>query len=843
MKKWAPWILATIFALIIYHIKYGLATLQPSNISWLMSVRHDWGTHYLGWAFFKSEPWHFPIGKITGYNYPVGTNVGFTDSIPLLAIFFKLFAPLLPDDFQYFGIWLFLCHLLAGYFTILLFRLFKINWIITLAAVVFVVTNPVLIYRGMHPALCAHWLLIGSIYIYFLGPHTTGTNKILLFQFFLLTLSALINPYMCGMVLGLTFATTVRLCFFDKVLRKQHFFAYLAACLFSVLLLWYLTGLVEFGGKEDLGVGGAYGLYSLNLNALFDPGGYSSILPKLKHMSPLQYEGYMYLGFGMLLLLSLFLFYRGYIFIQRRMTGGKSAEPAKTAKGAKSVIPLLALATLYAIFSITLVFTFNDRVLFRLPAPSFFVNLEEIFRASARFFWTPYYLIILFTIIGIAKTKINPLITSSVILLALIVQLYDIKLLLMRRNLTYGSYTPPMDNKSWLLLMSQFDEILAIPPFYSPAIRPMDYQDFCYLALKAGKPINMAYVARSDSRAMRRYSDSLTEMVQSGRLSPKALYITDALSLEQFSLALQSGAGRLNALDGCYYIFSKDLKNEAIDSLTKKLNALQKGRLDSAINSIAKRTEFVKAGKIPVVENKSINYNLESIKMVRGILTIHGWAVEDSTPDNSEDSVFVFLSSGDKTYWASTVLSEREDIARAYPKSNIHHAGFNLFAFTDSVQMGRYHVGIFIRDAHGRYVKQTTGTDIKVKLPEFAIPENINRLPVTGTIRYDLNLNDKNAEFDVSGWAALENQDADSCTIRLVLKGKEHIYAFVTESVHRQDVTAAFKNKYKLDNSGYLVEIAKDSLAKDKYQFGILIRDLRNNSEKIMMTDHAIDIR
>jgi hypothetical protein len=115
-KSWLPWIVATIAVIIIFHISYGLSALQPSNVSWLMTVRHDWGTHYLGWAFYKNEPWQFPLGKVDGYNFPVGTNVGYTDSIPLLAIFFKVFAPLLSSDFQYFGIWLFLCHLLAAYF-------------------------------------------------------------------------------------------------------------------------------------------------------------------------------------------------------------------------------------------------------------------------------------------------------------------------------------------------------------------------------------------------------------------------------------------------------------------------------------------------------------------------------------------------------------------------------------------------------------------------------------------------------------------------------------------------------------------------------------------------------
>ena len=76
--------------------------------------------------------------------------------------------------------------------------------------------------------------------------------------------------------------------------------------------------------------------------------------------------------------------------------------------------------------------------------------------------------------------------------------------------MSYGTYKPPMDNADWIYLMSQFDEVLFFPAFSSPRIRSMDYQDFSYLALKAGKPVNLAYLAREDSRAMQRFSDSLT---------------------------------------------------------------------------------------------------------------------------------------------------------------------------------------------------------------------------------------------------------------------------------------------------------------------------------------------
>ena len=349
MKQRILWICATVIVIIIYHICYGLNTLLPTNINWLMSARHDWGTHYLGWAFFKNEAWHFPLGQVNGYNYPVGTNVGFTDSIPLMAIFFKLFAPLLSGDFQYFGIWLFLCHLLAAYFTILLFRLFKINFVITLAAAAFIAANPVLIHRGMHPALCAQWLLIACTYFYFLTPKITRPNKILVYQFVVLTLSSLINPYLCAIVMGFTFATPVKLCFIDKVLARKQFFIYLAISVLSVLLIWYITGMISFGKKEDLGVGGAYGLYTMNLNSLYNAGGWSALTHAFDWVSWHQYEGFMYLGAGILLLVLILFLYHAFSFIKGRIQKSKSSEKASIRNTRNNrLTPLLVLVALCA---------------------------------------------------------------------------------------------------------------------------------------------------------------------------------------------------------------------------------------------------------------------------------------------------------------------------------------------------------------------------------------------------------------------------------------------------------------------------------------------------------------
>ena len=83
----------------------GLRVLTPTEFGWVM--QGDWRIHFLGWQFFRNEPWHWPPGRIEGYLHaPAGTAIGFTDSIPLVAFAPKPFSGLLPVTFQYLGIWL-----------------------------------------------------------------------------------------------------------------------------------------------------------------------------------------------------------------------------------------------------------------------------------------------------------------------------------------------------------------------------------------------------------------------------------------------------------------------------------------------------------------------------------------------------------------------------------------------------------------------------------------------------------------------------------------------------------------------------------------------------------------
>ena len=824
---------------IIYHICYGLETLIPTNISWLMTAMHDWGTHYLGWYFYKTEPWHFPLGSVHNYFAPIGTNVGFTDSIPLLAILFKLFAPLLSEDFQYFGLWLYLCHLLAAYFTIKIFQLFKVNPVYTFLAVIFIAANPVLVYRGLHPALCAHWIFLASLYLYFLPA--ISARRILLYQLVLLIISGLVNPYICFMSLGFTFIIPLKLVFFDKIIKKKYFFFYLILSAMSILGIWYLVGFIDFKSKEELGVQGAYGLYSLNLNSLYNAGGFSKILPDFKHVSWHQYEGFMYLGVGIMLLISFLIFYAAYLLIERMKAKQKSIFFANINR---SLIPLSTLVVILTLFSITNIVTFNDQILLKIPVPNLLKKIGEVFRASARFFWIPYYLILLFSIIAIARVHINKLIKLTVILIALFIQFYDIKLLMTHRHLAYGSYEPPLDNNSWTTLIRHFDKVEFFPAFESHQLTSMDYQYFCFLTAGLRKPINIGYVARSDSKGMKIYSDSLTKMLEEGKISSKSLYVTTDRYLDRFSLLLLSESVELNFLDGYYYIFSKNNNDSEIFALSKKLNEKNKEKLDSVLEKVAKRITFTEIKKMESPKKENITYFIQRLNVGKTYVSIDGFAFAESTQNNKGDSIFITLSSEDKTYITTSKIQSRPDITTYFKRSYLEDAGFGAISFFNDIPDGKYNLGIAIKTLKGEFIYQPTEHIIKVGLLEYAIAQKTQSLPEVGNIIYGLDDDikaDKNF-ITLSGWAAYENQGAEDCKINLFLKSDTNIYICETDARDRPDVTEAFKNKFNLTHSGFAVKLLKSSLPNGKYQVGFLIINKKNQKENIKFTDKVIDI-
>ncbi len=74
----------------------GVDNLSFINGKWLAA--HDVTSDILSWKFFKDDIWRFPLGSNPNYGMDIGSGIAFSGSIPIMAIFFKLFANILPDN-------------------------------------------------------------------------------------------------------------------------------------------------------------------------------------------------------------------------------------------------------------------------------------------------------------------------------------------------------------------------------------------------------------------------------------------------------------------------------------------------------------------------------------------------------------------------------------------------------------------------------------------------------------------------------------------------------------------------------------------------------------------------
>lgn len=166
---------AALLGAIFFLLLYGVRVLDPTNISWILNDDGDPTQHYFGWEFYRDSQVHLPyLGMSYATVYPYRTSIIYTDSIPLLAVFFKIFSALLPANFQYLGIWGLFCFMAQGFFGQ------KIVWRIsgaesrgavvrwgTVVSTLLFLLYPVLTVRMFgHTALAGNWLILMGIWLW-----------------------------------------------------------------------------------------------------------------------------------------------------------------------------------------------------------------------------------------------------------------------------------------------------------------------------------------------------------------------------------------------------------------------------------------------------------------------------------------------------------------------------------------------------------------------------------------------------------------------------------------------------------------------------------------------------
>lgn len=442
MKRININIVAALLGGIAFVLIYGVKILNPLYTDWLLTGG-DLSQHYLGWEFFRRSDWYFPLGLTDQLAYPLKTSVIYTDSIPIFAVFFKLFRSILPQQFQYFGIWGLLCFVLQGYYAAKILGERSSSKTVILAGSIFFIVSPIMVFRMYyHTALAAHWLILLAIYFYF--KHEKEYRDIFkpVMQWGILgILIGSIHLYfvpMCGAILlGYILCSIWK----ERKIRIRFFYPGISFSVGLFLTVYLLGG---FSSGADTGTNNL-GLFSFNLNAFLNPMSYSTLLKNTSlwdwpFYTQGQYEGFSYLGMGIILLCAcgIVLMIRN-IFRRRK----PSVYQIMTVLMSAGLIVMAASPTI----------TWNDKLLLQLPYSSTIYKYWGIFGSCGRMAWPVVYFLMIFGITSIGNMKWKRKeISNVIIILACLVQVIDLSGQLYKRHENYSKkvvYQSPLAGTVW----------------------------------------------------------------------------------------------------------------------------------------------------------------------------------------------------------------------------------------------------------------------------------------------------------------------------------------------------------------------------------------------------------
>ncbi len=618
-----------LLGLLFFLAIYGHRILLPGETGWLM--HGDPAQHYLGWAFFLSEPWQWPPGVIAGFGHPLTTSVVFTDSIPLLALPLKALTTVADwigfrgnaagESGQYFGAWMLLCYaLLGGYSARLLARL-GVAPVAAMLATALVLTSPALALRAYgHESLLAHWLIVAAFERYLAGWNARVWTALLLaalliHAYWVVMLTPLLlaafwqhrqsisdqqvpsplagegqgegaKPQLSprpspvkgeggvvpgsgsyqqvpsplagegqgegevpapldfhplphpspvkgeGSSLGLGFPPVKGE---GSSLQNLRFFALLLPLMAAAA---WAAGYFTAAPRQLAAEG--YGNYSANLLAWFDPmdwqaflrhyrrdtagqGEWSQLLPPLGQSTAGQYEGFAYLGAGMLALAAV----AAILAVRGAFSGASPTSPSSIGRGlpadglswglsrAPTLLPLAVAVTLLFAAGLSYRVGFATTEILALPLPEPLIALLSVFRASGRFIWPATYLLMFAVLVVVCRrgARFAPLLLAG----ALALQAFDLGdkwREFHQRFHTPAVWRSPLAADAWRAPLAGARHLFVLPA----RTEGDGWIAWAELALRHGMTVNLGPVARADEPATQQAEAHLLTALHAGAL-------------------------------------------------------------------------------------------------------------------------------------------------------------------------------------------------------------------------------------------------------------------------------------------------------------------------------------
>lgn len=493
-------LVAAFVGVAVFLLYCDLRILDPREISWVMSG--DPGQQFLGWQFFRSTPWlQFPLGANPNCGTEQPSSIVYTDSLPLLALAFKAVRGVLPDPFQYQGLWILSCFVLQPLFAWrLLGRFTDDRAQRLLGAALFALAPPMLWRLHGHYALLAHWLIVAALAEMFASRHRPKLWALLL------GISALTHAYLLAMVAAIGCADLVQRVRCRERTRRQAVFESSAAVAGLLLLCWvvgyFLTPRIS---------GGSYGYFRMNLLAPIDPEGiWSRILPDQPAAGKGDYEGFNYLGVASW----------GLLFACALRIIGRDRPRLELRRYA----PLIVLGVVFVLFAVSHRVSFGARELFSIPIGYHLEQELGIFRSSGRMFWPVVYLSYLGGIVFLWRSfrrRAAIIMTVSLLVLQCVDQSASMAWFREQFEDRLESTSAALRSPFWQVAAGRYRRLV----FVTPTVDLAGAERVLYFAAARDRPVNVAYTSRTNLRRHERNQVEIERALREGRIDGEALYV------------------------------------------------------------------------------------------------------------------------------------------------------------------------------------------------------------------------------------------------------------------------------------------------------------------------------
>jgi hypothetical protein len=401
---------------------------------------------YLG---FLHAPWGLPLFYVHDLGAPGGSSVILVDAVPIVALLGKLLMAATGIVINPYGPWVGACFVLAALFaTLLVMECGQRSLLAALAASLLAMSMPELLHRFGHLSLMGQFVLMGALWRYLRDARTARWPRFGWWAGWL-CLAALLHGYLFAMTAALYAATWLRRLDaphtpLQAVLAEP---ALIAGC---VALLLVLAG--HFGKGTGTTLSGAgYGYYSMNLASPVWPQR-SGLFPGFEALMTGpdgQYEGFNYLGAGVLALLLV----------------AVSRFGRALAAAARRHIPLLAMLGCLALFAVSDAVFVGAHQLIYVPLPRPLAEVAGIFRSSGRMFWPCGYVLALLGLAFVLR-RLRPGWRTAVVLGCCLMQLADTNPLRVRLTLLTERDVPTLlDRADWQARMALAARVHVVPPF------------------------------------------------------------------------------------------------------------------------------------------------------------------------------------------------------------------------------------------------------------------------------------------------------------------------------------------------------------------------------------------